>query len=161
MTKALAGAGPTFRMVWVMASGRPAWAVAGTVSVGIVRSGRYAVTGSGDDTAVLFVSSSSVVCPSASATAMTRYVPGTDVLAGSGNVVIAVLLAPAARAAMLRAPSSTSPASRTSSVERKKRTAKAPAGAGPALRTVRRIASGRPACAVAGSVRLVIVRSAR
>ena len=43
---------------------------------------------------------------------------GTDVLAGSGSVVVAVLLAPEARAATLRAPSNTSPASSTSSVER-------------------------------------------
>jgi len=119
--------------------------VTGIVRAEIVRSGRYGVIGSDDETLVLFVSSSSTACPSASATAMTRYVAGTDVLLGSVSVVIVVLLTPAARPARLHEPRSTSPVSRVSSAERKKRTAEAPAGAGPRLRTVCLMASGRPA----------------
>jgi hypothetical protein len=148
------------RTVCLRAMGRPAWAVTGIVRAEIVRSGRYGVIGSGDETLVLFVSSSSTACPSASATAMTRYVAGTDVLPGSVSVVIVVLLTPAARAG--EAPRAQEHIARVEGVVGGEEEADRGGSGrcGPAVAHC--VLDGeRPACAVVGSTRSVTVRSGR
>src|SRR3989442_7009161 len=109
-----------------MASGRPVWAVDGTVMPPTVRSGRFGrsrgVTLIGSDTAPLLLGSRSVPALSV-AVAITRYEAGAVVVAGIVSVVVSVLEAPAFRLVSDRVASATSPASSLASLDRKKRSA--------------------------------------
>src|SRR5258705_413169 len=149
MRNAAAGAGPWFRTVLAKATLAPGTTVAGPVSAVMTRSGWKSVMVVGAARA-LFVSLSSAITPLPSATAETNEAP-VDALAGIISTVLAGELAPAARAAISRKPIAV-PVPGVADVERKKRTRKAVAGAGPRFLSVLATVIGLLMAPLAGAV---------